>query len=235
MRFHVRLLVLVLVAAWPLDAAAQIHAWRDANGTLVVSDHPINEATVIYPVGGSTKCVTTTPVEIEVGARALRALRDRAFGQAWTPTGTGPCRHSGRIGIQPPRALAEGRDGTDATDAGDGAVSLGVNRPCDPAENIGGGTRYLRLLLDKYDGDEVLALAAYNAGSGAVDRHGRKVPRYRETQDYVRKVTLCGGRGAGRRAAKAEDLQDARDHRRPRRPRYSERKARRWLMRRSSR
>jgi hypothetical protein len=51
----------------------------------------------------------------------------------------------------------------------------------------------LRLLLDKYNGDELLALAAYNAGSGAVDRHGRKVPPYRETQDYVRKVALSAG------------------------------------------
>ncbi|WP_458215942.1 lytic transglycosylase domain-containing protein [Paracidovorax citrulli] len=58
----------------------------------------------------------------------------------------------------------------------------------DPRENVNAGTRYLRWLLDRFDDDLTLTLAAYNAGEGAVERHGRRIPPYAETQGYVAKV-----------------------------------------------
>ncbi|MCC8999422.1 MAG: transglycosylase SLT domain-containing protein [Candidatus Contendobacter sp.] len=67
------------------------------------------------------------------------------------------------------------------------AARFGVTHPDDPDQNITGGARYLRWLLDRYGGNIPLALAGYNAGEGTVDRHGG-IPPYRETQNYVRKV-----------------------------------------------
>jgi soluble lytic murein transglycosylase len=64
---------------------------------------------------------------------------------------------------------------------------MGVLNPFDPLENIEGGSRYLRLLLNRFNNDMPLALAAYNAGPEAVSRHGG-IPPYDETQVYVQRV-----------------------------------------------
>lgn len=69
------------------------------------------------------------------------------------------------------------------------ARRFGVTNIFDPKQNIEGGARYMRFLLDKFEGDVRLALAGYNAGEGAVMKYGRRIPPYNETQNYVRQIS----------------------------------------------
>jgi hypothetical protein len=68
------------------------------------------------------------------------------------------------------------------------AARYGVTNIFDPRQNIEGGARYMRFLLDLFDGDVELALAGYNAGEGAVMKYGNRIPPYSETQEYVRRI-----------------------------------------------
>jgi soluble lytic murein transglycosylase-like protein len=83
------------------------------------------------------------------------------------------------------------------------AVRFGVTNIFDPRQNIEGGARYVRFLLNQFDGDITLALAGYNAGEGAVIKYGYRVPPYSETQEYVRRI--------GRRYALIRDPLTVRD------------------------
>jgi soluble lytic murein transglycosylase-like protein len=69
------------------------------------------------------------------------------------------------------------------------AARYGVANIFDPKQNIEGGARYMRFLLDRFDGDISLALAGYNAGEGAVEKYGWRIPPYAETQEYVRRIS----------------------------------------------
>jgi soluble lytic murein transglycosylase-like protein len=90
------------------------------------------------------------------------------------------------------------------------ALRFGVSDPYDPAQAIRGGCRYLKFLSERYGGRMELVIAGYNAGEGAVDKYGGRVPPYKETREYVASIrtgyrrakqieaaVLKGGSGVG--------------------------------------
>ncbi|MFN2530711.1 MAG: lytic transglycosylase domain-containing protein [Pyrinomonadaceae bacterium] len=89
--------------------------------------------------------------------------------------------NSGVVSPKGARGLMQLMPGTSAR--------FGVRHPHDPAQNISGGTRYLRELLDRFNNKVDLVLASYNAGEGAVIKFGHKVPPYRETRNYVKRIS----------------------------------------------
>jgi hypothetical protein len=116
-------------------------------------------------------------------ARRYGIPEDLALRQVRQESGFNPNAHSGAGAI----GLMQLMPGT--------ARELGVQDPWDPVQNVEGGMKYLRQQLDRFDWRPDLALAAYNAGPGAVEKHGG-IPPYRETQNYVRSILGdSGGRG----------------------------------------
>jgi soluble lytic murein transglycosylase-like protein len=207
---RIPLLLFCAALLTPARAGAQIYAWRDASGTLVLSDRKIDAPTDVYVVEGAPAYRTTRP---EATAPQENRVEADRFDSLVVEHAT---RHSLRpelvraviqveSGFNPRARSVKGAMGLmqlmPAT-----AMALGVRDPYDPADNIRGGTAYLRQLLDRYDGNEELALAAYNAGAGAVDRHGGRVPPYRETVDYVHKVGSAAGRSGPTRLANSKRI-----------------------------
>jgi soluble lytic murein transglycosylase-like protein len=182
--------VLLIAAAAP--ARAQIYTWRDTNGNLVLSDHPrdgVVVRTFAVPQAESLR-VTRFVASSRAGAyddliaeqaqlNGVRPSLVRAVVQVesgFNPSAVSPKGALGLMQLMP-----------------DTARQFHVGNPFNPAENVRAGVAYLKELLVRYNNKEELALAAYNAGPGAVDRHGLSIPPYRETRSYVSRISRMAG------------------------------------------
>jgi soluble lytic murein transglycosylase-like protein len=206
-------LVFATALLTPLPARAQIYAWRDVNGTLVLSDRKLNDGAMTYAIPDAPGIRATTPladasvrepyeplIREHAAKQALRTDLVRAVIQVesgYNPRARSPRGAMGLMQLMP------------AT-----AKSLKVQNPFDPDQNVDAGVRHLKQLLENYGGDVNLTLAAYNAGSGAVARSSG-IPRYAETQNYVRRITnlYYGGFDLGASAPSRDPVRVQRDAR----------------------
>lgn len=167
---------------------AQVYSWLDASGLLVFSDTP---ASMKPPPRSVPRNTAQTPpqdtsrfrgqlnnveaiIQREAARYAVRPQLVRSIIQIESAFDSDARSGKGAMGLMQLMPAT--------------AADLGITDPFDPAQNIRGGVSYLRQQLDRFGGNEELALAAYNADPEAVARHGNRVPPYQETLDYVHRI-----------------------------------------------
>lgn len=184
---RIRFAVLLGILTVPLTspAYAEIYSWRDAAGVMHFSDYPkhsgfARDEALASPSDRARRAArhwSADDVRREIRTRADRHGLDPLLVEkvVWAESNFNPLAvsHKGAMG------LMQLMPGT--------ASLLSVAEPFDPVQNLEGGMRYLRYLLDRFGGRIELALAAYNAGENRVLRAGG-IPAIPETRNYVRKI-----------------------------------------------
>jgi soluble lytic murein transglycosylase-like protein len=189
------LLATLLCALTPSLAQAQLYSWRDATGRLIISDTPKSPSAQTYSVAYIGKAFGVTKQVVSRRATEYDALISehsaqhalnpdfvRAVIQAESAFNPRARSIKGAMGLMQlmPSTAAEYR----------------VTNAYDPVQNIRAGVAYLKSLMTRFNDDVSLALAAYNAGPGAVEKYGRTVPPYKETRNYVARIKSNSGDGA---------------------------------------
>lgn len=184
MRLRIAALLVLSTAA---PAVADIYAFVDENGVAHFSNVPTDDRYVsILRSVAEEEGVEIHPVFLRRAAEFESLIRDVA-----ASTGLDPSL------LRAVMLVESGFDVEAVSPAGalglmqlmpDTAASYGVSNAFDPEQNIRAGAMYLRDLLDRYDNDYELVLAAYNAGEDAVERYGNSVPPFEETRAYIPKV-----------------------------------------------
>jgi soluble lytic murein transglycosylase-like protein len=191
-------LVAAGLLALPAAASADI-ALLSSGATIKVSAQRVDGDTVVLVLKGGgevgvpaamVRGIVPDEVLEEIPTRSGQVDFERLVAAAAQRHGLDPALVMAVVGVESgfePQAVSpKGAQGLMQLMPGT-AREMGVTDPFDPAANLDGGSRYLSSLVALYEGDLTKALAAYNAGMGAVARH-RGVPPYAETRSYVRKV-----------------------------------------------
>jgi soluble lytic murein transglycosylase-like protein len=173
--------ILSLVFSSLTPAFADVYVYKDRNGVLTFSNVPNHtgyrrvlrekngQVSINSLVNGSyDDLILTASGRYNIDAHLIRAVI-----KAESDFNSNARSHKGAMGLM--QLMPETARLHNVSDA------------YDPGENVEGGVRHLRMLLDRYQGDVELSLAAYNAGSAAVEKHGG-IPPFVETRDYVRRV-----------------------------------------------
>src|SRR3954447_2804881 len=180
----VRVLLASALIALPVAARSPLHTWTDKEGVLHVEDVPPPRVRAsprkAAPSGPKKdrwweKANDAPPDEIDRAAALYNVPAELVRAVIWAESAgdAGAISHRGAIGLMQLMPQTAGE--------------MFVQDPVDPAQNIMGGTRYLRWLANQFHGDMILTLAAYNAGPEAVRKYGG-VPPFEETRLYVKKV-----------------------------------------------
>jgi soluble lytic murein transglycosylase-like protein len=187
------LLTVLIAAVFPAGASAEVYKYQDRAGRIYLTDQPMRgegyRLLEVFRLPGAQRPSTSGSAWKQLERRRVRfspAIRAVAAENRLRPE------------LLHAVVRAESAYDPDAVSR-KGAVGLmqlmpataeryGVDDRQDPEQNLRGGAAYLNDLLEMFDEDLRLALAAYNAGENAVIRHGRRIPPYEETQTYVGKV-----------------------------------------------